>query len=100
MDDRAQGHDVAFYDEAGRCQLHEQIFLCRDTRLPDTDLRTLFDANRLALVRAEFETELRELESYLDLAACEGEERDRAAALAPDDGRLPASVGWYLLRRA
>jgi ubiquinone/menaquinone biosynthesis C-methylase UbiE len=68
--------------------------------LPDTDLRTLFDVNRLALVRAEFETELRELESYLDLAACEGEERERAAALAPEDGRLPASVGWYLLRRA
>jgi ubiquinone/menaquinone biosynthesis C-methylase UbiE len=68
--------------------------------LPDTDLRSLFDANRLVLIRAEFQPEVRELESYLDLAACEGEARQRARQLAPEDGRLPASVGWYFLRRA
>jgi ubiquinone/menaquinone biosynthesis C-methylase UbiE len=68
--------------------------------LPDADMRALFDANRLVLVRAEFEPEVRELESYLDLAACEGEARDRARGLAPAGGSLPATVGWYLLRRA
>lgn len=68
--------------------------------LPDTDLRSLFDANRLVLARAESRPEVRELESYLDLAACEGEAREQARALAPGGRRLPASVGWYLLRRA
>jgi ubiquinone/menaquinone biosynthesis C-methylase UbiE len=68
--------------------------------LPDADLRALFDANRLVLVRAEFHPEVRELESYLDLAACAGEARERARGLAPGSGSLPATVGWYLLRRA
>jgi SAM-dependent methyltransferase len=36
--------------------------------------------------------------AYLDLAACEGEERERARALAPD-ASFPVTVGWYLLRR-
>ena len=38
--------------------------------LPDADMRGLFDANRLVLLRAEFHSETRELETYLDLAAC------------------------------
>ena len=39
----------------------------------DVDLRQLFESNDLVLVRAEYERESRELDSYLDLAGCEGE---------------------------
>jgi ubiquinone/menaquinone biosynthesis C-methylase UbiE len=67
--------------------------------LPDTDMRALFDANRLVLLRAEFHSEARELEAYLDLAACEGEAREAALRVAPE-GESIASVGWYLLRRS
>jgi ubiquinone/menaquinone biosynthesis C-methylase UbiE len=65
--------------------------------LADTDLRGLFDANGLVLLRAETLSEERELESYLDLAGCEGEARERARALEPPGYR--AEIGWYLLRR-
>jgi ubiquinone/menaquinone biosynthesis C-methylase UbiE len=68
--------------------------------LPDVDLRSLFDANSLVLLRSETHEEERELEAYLDLAACDGEGREQARALAPDAGRLTATLGWYLLRRA
>lgn len=67
--------------------------------LPDVDLRGLFDANRLVLVRSERHAEDRELERYLDLAGCHGDERKTATALAPG-ANLSATVGWYLLRRA
>jgi len=67
--------------------------------LPDVDLRGLFDANRLVLVRAERQREERELERYLDLAGCYGDERKKAVTLAPA-GTLTVAVGWYLLRRA
>jgi ubiquinone/menaquinone biosynthesis C-methylase UbiE len=67
--------------------------------LPDADMRGLFDANRLVLLRAEFHSERRELEAYLDLAACEGEAREAALRVAPE-GESVASVGWYLLRRS
>jgi ubiquinone/menaquinone biosynthesis C-methylase UbiE len=67
--------------------------------LPDADLRGLFDANRLVLLKADAHPEERELERYLDLAGCHGEARERAAALAPGS-RLSVTVGWYLLRRA
>jgi SAM-dependent methyltransferase len=66
--------------------------------LPDTDLRGLFDANGLVLLRSELHGEERELGAYLDLAGCEGEARERALVLAPEGGRSTASVGWYLLR--
>jgi len=65
--------------------------------LADTDLRGLFDANGLVLLRAEALSEERELESYLDLAGCEGEARERARALEPPGYR--AEIAWYLLRR-
>jgi ubiquinone/menaquinone biosynthesis C-methylase UbiE len=65
--------------------------------LADTDLRGLFDANGLVLLRAETLSEERELESYLDLAGCEGDARERARALAPPGYR--AEIAWYLLRR-
>ena len=65
--------------------------------LADTDLRGLFDANNLVLRRAEFDEERRDLDAYLDLAGCEGAERDRARAMAP--AGYTALVGWYVLTR-
>ena len=65
--------------------------------LADVDLRGLFDSNGLVLLRAETYSEERDLESYLDLAACEGEGRDRARGLVPPGYR--AEVAWYLLRK-
>jgi SAM-dependent methyltransferase len=66
--------------------------------LPDGDLRALFEANRLVLLRARFDREPRELEPYLDLAGCAGDARERARRLAPGDP-YTAEVAWYLLRR-
>jgi ubiquinone/menaquinone biosynthesis C-methylase UbiE len=63
--------------------------------LSDVDLRTLFEANGLVLKRAETESETRDLDSYLDLAGCEGEERERARTAAPPN--YTAVIGWYLL---
>ncbi len=69
--------------------------------LPDVDLRQLFEANRLVLIRSETADEERELEPYLDLAGCVGEARERALGLAPEGFRTyTATVGWYLLRRS
>ncbi|HUY71474.1 MAG TPA: class I SAM-dependent methyltransferase [Gaiellaceae bacterium] len=65
--------------------------------LADVDLRGLFDSNGLVLRRAEEIADERNLDAYLELAGCSGEERDRAVALAPADptGRY----GWYVLRK-
>ena len=65
--------------------------------LADVDLRQLFESNNLVLLKAEFVREERELDPYLDLAGCEGEEREQAKALAPAE--YTAELGWYLLRR-
>ena len=65
--------------------------------LADIDLRHLFEANELVLLRAEYEQEPRDLGSYLDLAGCEGEARERAESLAPAD--YTAELGWYLLEK-
>jgi SAM-dependent methyltransferase len=65
--------------------------------LADVDLRGLFDSNGLVLRTAEIDREPRELEGYLDLAGCEGDDRDRARALAPPG--YTAELGWYLLRK-
>jgi len=68
--------------------------------LSDQDLRGLFDANRLVLLREERAAEDRDLDSYLDLAGCEGAERERARAAAPHgDAVFSAILGWYLLER-
>jgi ubiquinone/menaquinone biosynthesis C-methylase UbiE len=68
--------------------------------LSDQDLRGLFDSNRLVLLRERRAAEERPLEAYLDLAACEGAERERARALAPHgDAVFSAVLGWYLLER-
>ena len=65
--------------------------------LADADLRGLFDSNSLKLVREEVVHEARDLDAYLDLAGCEGDERERARSLAP--AGYEAVVGWYLLQR-
>jgi ubiquinone/menaquinone biosynthesis C-methylase UbiE len=68
--------------------------------LPESDLRQLFEANRLALIRDRREVERRPLAGYLDLAACEGEARQRALGLAPHGAdSYTATLGWYLLER-
>jgi ubiquinone/menaquinone biosynthesis C-methylase UbiE len=68
--------------------------------LPESDLRQLFEANRLALIRDRREVERRPLAGYLDLAACEGEARQRALGLAPHGpDSYTATLGWYLLER-
>jgi ubiquinone/menaquinone biosynthesis C-methylase UbiE len=65
--------------------------------LADVDLRSLFDANNLVLRDAEVVREERDLERYLDLAGCHGDEREHARTLAPAQGI--ADYGWYVLRR-
>jgi ubiquinone/menaquinone biosynthesis C-methylase UbiE len=69
--------------------------------LTDTELRELFAANALTLVRERHAEERRDLPAYLELAGCEGESRTRAEGLAATDLRvLVAGVGWYLLARS
>ncbi|HEY0415473.1 MAG TPA: class I SAM-dependent methyltransferase [Gaiellaceae bacterium] len=65
--------------------------------LADGDLRALFDANGLVLRRELLVREPRDLDRYLDVAGCEGADRDRARALAPT--RYEATIGWYVLSR-
>ncbi len=65
--------------------------------LSDGDLRALFDANGLVLRRDSVVREARDLERYLDLAGCEGFERERARSLVP--AGYEAVVGWYVLAR-
>ena len=65
--------------------------------LADVDLRQLFESNGLVLVRADYVREERELNPYLDLAGCEGDQRKRAEMLAPSP--YVAELGWYLLDR-
>jgi ubiquinone/menaquinone biosynthesis C-methylase UbiE len=69
--------------------------------LTGEELRALFAANELTLLRERREDERRELPAYLDLAGCAGDRRARAEALAAADSRvLVTGVGWYLLTRA
>ena len=65
--------------------------------LADVDLRGLFDSNGLVLRLADEVANERDLDAYLDLAGCEGEERERAVALAPAD--RSGRYGWYVLRK-
>jgi ubiquinone/menaquinone biosynthesis C-methylase UbiE len=105
---RSGGHvlvvdQLAPDDEAHARVLHE-FETTRDrshTRLlTDGELKELFAANGLSLIRERSEEERRDLAAYLDLAGSEGESRARAEALATEDPRLLVeSLGWYLLRR-
>src|SRR4051795_5279424 len=66
--------------------------------LPDVDLRHLFEANGLVLVRSQFQTHTRKLDYYLDLAGCEGDARQRAVQLSPGGPEeYVAESAWYLL---
>jgi SAM-dependent methyltransferase len=65
--------------------------------LSDGDLRGLFDSNGLVLRREKVVHEPRDLDSYLDLAGCEGPEREHAKSLAPTS--YEGVVGWYVLAR-
>ena len=66
--------------------------------LPDGDLRAMFEMNGLVTLANEIVRERRDLDRYLDLAACEGEARTHAESLAPGE-TTEVEVGWYLLRR-
>jgi ubiquinone/menaquinone biosynthesis C-methylase UbiE len=84
--------------EAGELNSFERARDASTTRvLSDGDLRALFDANNLVLRREKVVREQRDLESYLDLAGCEGPERERATGLAPTC--CEGVVGWYVLAR-
>ena len=66
--------------------------------LPDIDLRHLFEANELVLQRTQFQIHRRALDYYLDLAGCQGEERERARQLSPGGpDEYVAESAWYLL---
>jgi ubiquinone/menaquinone biosynthesis C-methylase UbiE len=102
------GGDVLVVDQVAPTDPLEALELDRFERardpshtrlLPDADLRGLFDANRLLLVRSQTYREERELETYLDLAGCEGAARERAIDLAAAGIGSVVTVGWYLLRR-
>jgi len=91
---------LAPVDPAAAAQLNE-FERARDSSttriLADVDLRGLFESNGLVLVRDEQEREPRDLDAYLELAGCEGDERRRAEALAPRG--YTAELGWYLLEK-
>src|SRR5947208_14555765 len=65
--------------------------------LADVDLRGLFDANNLVLRRSAIVRESRDLEQYLDLAGCHGEEREHAHAMAPSKATM--EYGGYVLHK-
>jgi ubiquinone/menaquinone biosynthesis C-methylase UbiE len=67
--------------------------------LADVDLRSLFEANGLVVRRGEVVREQRDLDEYLDLAGCEGTERERARGLAPRPSSYVAEIGWYVLAK-
>ena len=68
--------------------------------LPDVDFRQLFEANDLVMIRTRFQTHRRELDYYLHLAGCEGDDRERARRLSPGGPEAyVAESGWYLLRK-
>ena len=61
------------------------------------DLRTLFAETGLVAVHEEITRSARDLERYLDLAGCEGAERERVLALAPSE--YEDVTGWFVLRK-
>ncbi|HET8558479.1 MAG TPA: hypothetical protein VFL58_14325, partial [Gaiellaceae bacterium] len=79
--------------ETARDPSHERL-------LADAELRELFAASGLDLLRERRAQRRRELAAYLDLAGCEGERRAHAEGLAAANASLLVeTVGWYLLAR-
>jgi ubiquinone/menaquinone biosynthesis C-methylase UbiE len=79
--------------ETARDSSHQRL-------LTDAELKELFAANGLELLRERQDEERRGLAAYLDLAGCEGDRRERAEELAAANaGLLVETVGWYLLGR-
>jgi len=68
--------------------------------LGDGDLRDLFAANGLVLVRSERFTHRRELNFYLGLAGCTGEDAERVKDLSPGDREhYVVESAWYLCEK-
>ena len=67
--------------------------------LQDVDLRGMFEANGLVLLRSEVERDHEDVDEYLDRAGCVGEARERALEAAPARGSYVKEVGWYLLQK-
>ncbi len=63
--------------------------------LAEVDLRGFFEANGLVLRQAEIVRENRDLERYLDLAGCHGDERERPVA----PRGTSAEIGWYVVHK-
>jgi ubiquinone/menaquinone biosynthesis C-methylase UbiE len=69
--------------------------------LPDIDLRHLFEANGLVLVKSRVRHERRPLDAYLDLAGCTGDKREQVRAMSPGGpDHYVAEAAWYVLRKA
>jgi ubiquinone/menaquinone biosynthesis C-methylase UbiE len=68
--------------------------------LPDIDLRHLFEANNLILIKSRFKREERSIDRYLDLAGCAGEAREQVRAVSPGGpDSYTAEAAWYVLRK-
>jgi len=68
--------------------------------LPDIDLRHLFEANGLVLLKSRVRHERRPLDAYLDLAGCSGERREQVRAMSPGGpDHYLAEAAWYVLRK-
>jgi SAM-dependent methyltransferase len=66
--------------------------------LPDTDIRSLLDANDLVVTANDVVRERRELARYLDLAGVPADERERVERLAPGPV-YEVEIGWYVARK-
>jgi SAM-dependent methyltransferase len=66
--------------------------------LPDSDIRSLLEANDLVVTATEVVREQRELDWYLDLVGISGPEREHVERLAPGPV-FEVEIGWYVARR-
>ena len=68
--------------------------------LSDGDLRDLFAANGLVLEREQTFTHRRELDFYLGLAGCTGDEAERVKDVSPGDREhYVAQSSWYVCEK-
>jgi len=68
--------------------------------LADGDFRDLFAANTLVLIRGEHFTHRRELDYYLGLAGCTGDDAERVKDISPGDrDHYLAESAWYLCEK-